>query len=322
MLRVHDLTYKTKEWQASFSFQVDDGEWVGVAGPSGGGKSTLLKLMAGFLTPTSGSMHFRDTSLLERPPFERSFSVMFQESSLIPHLSCEENLKLVLNRPGRVHTAQAPKMEDVLDAVSLPVSFLKRMPRHLSGGEAARMNLARTLLHAAEWMLLDEPFAAVDQELRSKLLLNLEAWRRVNKKGLFVVSHEPSDALLMADRLLFIESGAIKANDRPDVLALKPKTETMAKLLKCGNVFEFGGRNVFVALSDVYTAPEDWDSSGGISAQDVITISLPNVKLSMAAGVQQVTDLSAKRIWSFPLGRPFDGKLYVLRQSLQSLDSH
>ncbi|MCX6123425.1 MAG: ATP-binding cassette domain-containing protein [Proteobacteria bacterium] len=321
MLECKELCYLTKTWRASFSFTASAGQWLGVAGPSGGGKSTLLKLLAGFIQPTSGdilrgSRELLNQSLVGLAPSLRGFSMMFQQSSLLPHLTCQQNLDLVLTRVSEAAHKRRERITAALEVACLSSVFLTRKPGQLSGGEQARMNLARTLLLQAEWLLLDEPFAAIDQDLRMKILSHLEAWRQRRGVGIVLVSHDPADALLMADKLLYIEGGEVLAEGDPQELAKKPRNASMGRLLKRGTVFREGEESFYGLPEDFYT---DLAEAQNATAGEVLTIKIQSYKIVFTGAAQYVVDLSRGMTWMLPQGVIFKGFLFVSKESLHRL---
>ena len=171
--------------------ELADGELLAVMGPSGCGKSTLLNLIAGLLRPTSGTL--RSDSL--RPAY------VFQEPRLFPWLTVEQNLRAVL--PPKADPAV---IADALAQVELPDAG-RLFPAALSGGMKTRVSLARALVYGGDLMLLDEPFAALNEELRTQLLHRLKARLKQTGSSAILVTHQREDAEAFADRIFRLPQG-------------------------------------------------------------------------------------------------------------------
>ena len=192
MLKISDLSfsYSQKKILDGFSLTVKRGEIVALMGPSGCGKSTLLNLIAGFQKPQGGT--------IESGAARTSY--VFQEPRLFPWLTVEENLLAVL--PTRDATAQE-QMERALAAVSL-TDAKALYPAELSGGMKSRISLARALVYNGELFLLDEPFSALDQTLRSSLAQALRQEFKERGTTVLLVTHDATEAAALADRTVIL----------------------------------------------------------------------------------------------------------------------
>ena len=192
MLKISDLSfsYSQKKILDGFSLTVKRGEIVALMGPSGCGKSTLLNLIAGFQKPQGGTIESGAARI----------SYVFQEPRLFPWLTVEENLLAVL--PTRDVTAQE-QMERALAAVSL-TDAKALYPAELSGGMKSRISLARALVYNGELFLLDEPFSALDQALRSSLAQALRQEFKERGTTVLLVTHDATEAAAMADRTVIL----------------------------------------------------------------------------------------------------------------------
>lgn len=192
----------------TMSLSVQKGEFVCVVGASGCGKSTMLGLVAGLDTPSSGQVHVSG----ERP------ALMFQESALFPWLSVEENVAFPLQMRGVPRRERAAKVAELLALVHLE-KFARRRPHELSGGMKQRVALARALAQQAELLLMDEPFAALDAMMRDHLHGELEAlWQKTGLTVVFV-THNVREAVRLGDRVLLLSSrpGRLVAEYRVDL---------------------------------------------------------------------------------------------------------
>lgn len=195
--------------QGEFALQVDAGfaaPFTALIGPSGGGKSTVLNLIAGFVAPEAGRVLWNGQDITDLPPAKRPVSILFQDNNLFPHLTIAANLALALTTKRPTERERA-LIDQALSEVGL-ANMGDRKPAELSGGQQGRAALARVLLQDRPLMLLDEPFAALGPALRAEML-DLVA-RLASAKGIAVVmvSHAPEDAQRVAGET------AIVANDK------------------------------------------------------------------------------------------------------------
>nr|WP_314170768.1 thiamine ABC transporter ATP-binding protein [uncultured Aggregatibacter sp.] len=197
----------------TFDLQVVAGERIAIVGPSGAGKSTLLNLIAGFVLPTRGEIWLNGENHTQSAPYERPVSMLFQENNLFPHLTVQQNLALGLKTSLKLTALEQDQIERVADAVGL-TSFLSRLPNSLSGGQKQRVALARCLLRDKPILLLDEPFSALDPELRMEMLNLIDELCHSKKLTLLLVTHQPSELTGKVDRMLRIENGRISQQEK------------------------------------------------------------------------------------------------------------
>ena len=197
----------------TFDLQVAAGERIAIVGPSGAGKSTLLNLIAGFVLPTQGNIWLNGENHTRSAPYERPVSMLFQENNLFPHLTVQQNLALGLKTSLKLTALEQDQIERVADAVGL-TSFLSRLPNSLSGGQKQRVALARCLLRDKPILLLDEPFSALDPELRMDMLNLIDELCHSKNLTLLLVTHQPSELTGKVDRMLRIENGRISQQEK------------------------------------------------------------------------------------------------------------
>ena len=210
MIRLDSVFLADDTLPMSFDLQVAAGERIAIVGPSGAGKSTLLNLIAGFVLPTQGNIWLNGENHTQSAPYERPVSMLFQENNLFPHLTVQQNLALGLKTSLKLTALEQDQIEQVADAVGL-TSFLSRLPNSLSGGQKQRVALARCLLRDKPILLLDEPFSALDPELRLEMLNLIDELCHSKNLTLLLVTHQPSELMGKVDRMLRIENGRISA---------------------------------------------------------------------------------------------------------------
>ena len=213
MIRLDNVFLADDALPMTFDLQVAAGERIAIVGPSGAGKSTLLNLIAGFVLPTRGTIWLNGENHTRSAPYERPVSMLFQENNLFPHLTVQQNLALGLKTSLKLTALEQDQIERVADAVGL-TSFLSRLPNSLSGGQKQRVALARCLLRDKPILLLDEPFSALDPELRLEMLNLIDELCHSKNLTLLLVTHQPSELTGKVDRMLRIENGRISQQEK------------------------------------------------------------------------------------------------------------
>lgn len=206
MLTLEKMLVALEDWTLSADFTVPTGAKVAVLGPSGAGKSTLLAAIAGFLPVASGRVMWNAAELTAAPPAGRPVSMIFQDNNLFPHLTAAQNVGLGLRPDLRLDADQHKAVDKALARVGL-AGFGPRKPGRLSGGQAARVALARALLRNQPLMLLDEPFGALGPALRAEMLDLVADLADETGATLMMVSHEPDDAKSIADLVILVAEG-------------------------------------------------------------------------------------------------------------------
>lgn len=179
-----------------------------IIGPSGGGKSSLLSLLAGFISPNRGQIIFGKTNCTQKPPADRPVTLLFQENNLFPHLSIAKNVGIGIRPDLRLSKEQQAEIENALEQVGLG-GFGTRKPAELSGGQRQRTALARALLRDKPVLMLDEPFAALGPALRQEMLDLVSEIHKKQGANLLLVTHNPEDALRIADNTVLVANGIV-----------------------------------------------------------------------------------------------------------------
>jgi putative spermidine/putrescine transport system ATP-binding protein len=220
-----------------FNLTVGNGELVCLLGPSGSGKSTLLRMIGGFETPSAGSITIDGEEVIHLPPERRPTGMVFQSHALWTHMNVFKNLAFGL-KLRRIPSDQIKrKVEDVLNLVGLS-GYGTRQTHQLSGGQQQRVALARSLVLEPKILLLDEPFASLDQHLRERLREEVrDIQQRMGITTLFV-THGQDEALAMADRIVVMRDGRIEQVAAPDMLYREPATPFVAGFIGTMNLIE------------------------------------------------------------------------------------
>ena len=209
MLDVRDVTisFEGRPLLDHFSVHLDPGEVVALLGPSGSGKSTLLRIIAGLIMPENGSIEIDDVDVTTIPTHRRSVGMVFQDEQLFPHLSVVDNVGFGLKMAGMPTSERKRRAGEMLELVGLS-SFGDRQIGRLSGGEAKRVALARSLAPAPKVLLLDEPLTGLDRELHDRLAVEVAAILRRAETTAVWVTHDAAEADKVADRIVRLGDGS------------------------------------------------------------------------------------------------------------------
>jgi len=217
------------------SLMVRRGELMTLLGPSGCGKTTLLNLVAGFLIPDSGEIAIAGRRMTDVPAYRREIGIMFQNYALFPHMTVAANVGYGL-RMRRIAKAEiARRVSEALALVKL-AGLEDRKPRQLSGGQQQRVALARALVIRPQVLLLDEPFSALDRNLRASMQVELKEIQRKLGVTTIFVTHDQSEALSLSDRIAVIADGRIRQLDSPDEIYRHPLDRFVASFIGDANV--------------------------------------------------------------------------------------
>jgi putative spermidine/putrescine transport system ATP-binding protein len=214
---------------------IADGEFFAMLGPSGSGKTTVLRMIAGFETPTSGTIVLSGADATRLPPFRRDVNTVFQDYALFPHMNVEQNVGYGL-RVHRVAKAErARRVGEALEMVRL-AGFGARRPSELSGGQRQRVALARALVNRPRVLLLDEPLGALDLKLREQMQLELKAIQREVGITFVFVTHDQDEALTLCDRLAVFRDGRIEQLGSAQQVYQSPATPFVAEFVGTSNL--------------------------------------------------------------------------------------
>jgi putrescine transport system ATP-binding protein len=219
------------------SLSIYRGELFSLLGSSGCGKTTLLRMLAGFEPPTSGKIFIDGTDMTDTPSYKRPVSMVFQSYALFPHMTVEQNIAFGLIQDGMAKSEIRDKVSTYLELVQM-VGYEKRKPDQLSGGEKQRVALARSLVKQPKLVLLDEPLAALDKKLRERTQLELVNIQEKVGVTFVMVSHDQEEAMTMSTRIGLMNEGHILQVGGPTEIYEYPNSRYVANFIGSVNLFD------------------------------------------------------------------------------------
>ncbi len=225
----------SKHWDCiravdAVSFSADAGSFVVLLGPSGCGKSTTLRLIAGLDTPTHGTIHLGGRDVTLAPPAQRGIAMVFQSYALFPHLTVEENITFGLEVRRVDAEERRRRLARVAELLGLG-ALLARKPSQLSGGQQQRVALGRAIIAEAPVCLMDEPLSNLDAQLRGEMRREIRALQRRLGITMVYVTHDQTEAMTMADRIVLMRAGRVEQNGTPEELYERPATAFTASFI-------------------------------------------------------------------------------------------
>ena len=223
----------------ALSLDIAKGEFFALLGPSGCGKTTLLRMLAGFETPSEGRILLDGEDISAMPPHLRPVNMMFQNYALFPHLNVEKNVGFGLRQEGVARREIATRVEEMLALVRLQ-GYGRRRIDQLSGGQKQRVALARALIKRPSVLLLDEPLAALDKKLRAETQFELMELQRKLGTTFVIVTHDQDEAMTVADRIAVMDRGRLAQVGAPSEVYERPASRWVADFI--GEVTLIEGR--------------------------------------------------------------------------------
>jgi len=257
IIRARSVTksYGSEIVLSDFNLDVWNGSIVGILGISGSGKTTALRLLAGFDKPDSGIIEMRNRVISSEdtflPPEERNVGMVFQDYALFPHLNVEKNISFGLSRDE----IKSGRLEEVLSMCNLE-TYRNKFPQELSGGQQQRVSLARALAPRPEVILLDEPFTSLDAHMARDLREEVVSLLRQTETTAIIVTHDQEEALSVCDVVSVLENGSVIQSATPQEIYLNPVSQTVANSVGDPNIlkgFSVDGR-VETSLGTFVTA--------------------------------------------------------------------
>ena len=238
-VRIERVTKKFGDFVAvnDVSLTIYKKEIFCLLGASGCGKTTLLRMLAGFERPTSGKIFIDGVDMTSVPPYERPVNMMFQSYAIFPHMTVEQNVAFGLKQEGVAKPEIAKRVGDMLELVKLS-PYAKRKPHQLSGGQRQRVALARSLVKKPKLLLLDEPLAALDKKLREHTQFELINIQETLGVTFVVVTHDQEEAMTLSTRIGLMNHGEIVQTGTPSEMYEYPTSRFVAEFIGSVNTFE------------------------------------------------------------------------------------
>lgn len=219
------------------SIDIAHGEFFSLLGSSGCGKTTLLRMLAGFESPSSGEIYIDGQPMSEVPPHYRPVNMVFQNYAIFPHLNVRDNIAYGLRRQKLNKAKKYEMVDEMLNLIKLP-EYGDRRANELSGGQRQRIALARSLILRPKVLLLDEPLGALDKQLREQMQLELRQLQRTVGITFVFVTHDQEEALTLSDRIAVMSKGRVLQLDTPTGLYERPGSRDVASFIGTMNFFE------------------------------------------------------------------------------------
>jgi len=245
VLKLNQLAHRYKEdWiYQNLSLEVHQGEWIALLGASGCGKTTLLRSIAGLISPSRGAIFLDGKEITDLPPAKREIGLVFQDYALFPHMTVAANIAFGLPKSER---NSGEKVKKALEEMHLG-HVADRYPHTLSGGQQQRIALLRALAPNPRVMLLDEPFSGLDQHLRQRVRQETLSMLSNSGAATLIVTHDPEEAMYLADRIVVLNNNAVVQDAVPSELYSNPADPFIARLFGPVNSFDAQVENGTVA---------------------------------------------------------------------------
>lgn len=292
----------------SIDLDIERGELFVLLGGSGCGKTTLLRMLAGFETPTAGTIAIDGANMTGVEPFARPVNMMFQSYALFPHMSVEGNVAYGLKRDGVAKAERVQRVAEMLEMVELQ-SFAKRKPHQLSGGQRQRVALARSLIKRPKVLLLDEPLGALDKRLREQTQFELMQLQDKLGTTFVVVTHDQEEAMTLATRIAVMDAGKFVQVGTPAEIYELPGSRFVAGFIGSANMIEgvvrsVDGDLVTVSTDEKYNLGDGGYQvmhSGGVSVGDSVCVAIRPEKIHVNPGDKNlaITDTASEPHNSF-----------------------
>ena len=227
--------YGTTKVLEDLDLHIGEGELVSLLGASGCGKTTTLRLVAGFLDPTTGTIRLGERDLTRLPAHQRDIGLVFQTYALFPHLSVRDNVAFGLKQRGIGGGERKRRADAMIDRVGL-TDFANRYPANLSGGQRQRVALARALVIEPPLLMFDEPLSNLDAKLRVDMRVEIRRLQQANGTTALYVTHDQEEAFSISDRVAIMNAGKIMQLDTPEVLYSRPANAFVADFVGFENM--------------------------------------------------------------------------------------
>ncbi|MBX9950221.1 MAG: ABC transporter ATP-binding protein [Candidatus Obscuribacterales bacterium] len=272
----------------TLNLDVEESEFFSLLGPSGCGKTTLLRMIAGFETPSSGQLFVGGQNVLGVPPHKRPVNMVFQSYALFPHLTVFENVAFGLKSGVKIKTDEiAARVGEALNLVRLS-HLSQRYPAQLSGGQQQRVALARAVVNRPKVLLLDEPLSALDPQIREEMQSELARLQRELDMTFVMVTHDQDEALALSSRIAVFYNGNLEQVGTPREVYERPATPFVARFIGNTNLLEgtlvsADSKSARVKLKDEQEVTIENDTATGITPGDKILVSVKPQALKLVA---------------------------------------
>ena len=298
----------------NINLDIYQGELFSILGGSGCGKTTLLRILAGFERPTSGRILIDGVDMTEVPPYERPVNMMFQSYAIFPHLSVENNVAYGLKKEGMPKSEIRTRVADMLELVQM-TEFARRKPSQLSGGQRQRIALARALVKRPKVLLLDEPLAALDKKLREHTQFELMDIQDQTGVTFIIVTHDQEEAMTLSTRIVVMHDGRFIQSGTPKEIYEYPVNRYVADFFGTINLFEgtvsqIDGATVTVECEGVNAAIRA-QSAEQMSLAEPLTLAVRPEKISITKEPPEPDVAAALRGVVWDLG--YYGNLSIYR---------
>lgn len=296
MIEVKNLTKQYGDFRAldDISLSIRKGEFVTLLGPSGSGKSSLLNMISGMSTPSSGSIEIDGVDATHMPTNQRGLGMVFQNYALMPHMTVFQNIAFPLQVRKLGKEGIRRRVMDVLKLVQLE-HVADRKPRALSGGQQQRISLARCIVYSPSIILMDEPLGALDKKLREDMQLEIKRLHAELGVTMLYVTHDQDEALTMSDRIVLMRNGRIEQQGSPSTLYFEPSTVFSADFigssnLLAGQIKANDGAPVLQVDDATLAIPQAQATSFGIGQSAVLLVRPENVRVSTTANAAETVN--------------------------------
>ena len=286
-------SYGVNQVVKTFDLSVERGEFITLLGPSGCGKTTVLRMVAGFETPSSGSIKMDDQEVSQLPPNQRNVGMVFQAYALFPNMTIAENIGFGLKIAKRPVSEIKPRVQQMLEMIKLP-QIADRYPFQLSGGQQQRVALARAIAVQPKILLLDEPLSALDAKVRVALRDEIRSVQRELGITTLFVTHDQEEAMSVSDRIVVMSEGRIEQIGTPFEIYNRPRTRFVASFVGTLNLLE--GRVIDPAGKIEVQGRELVVASGFPQAKagDTATLAVRPEAITLGNGIENANQLSGQ----------------------------
>lgn len=254
------------------NLSIEQGEFFSLLGPSGCGKSTTLRMLAGFIAPSTGRIHVHGRDITDLPPEARDIGIVFQNYAIFPHMTVFDNIAFGLVERGENKTSIKRKVDAALEQVGM-AGYGARYERELSGGQKQRVALARVLVIEPEILLLDEPLSALDKKMREEMKFWIKNIQKSVGITTIYVTHDQSEALTMSDRIAVMNGGRVLQIGSPVEIYEEPNSRFIAEFIGESNLLS--GRMAEGQVEIGGTAVPIRDARGAATGDEVALLLRP-----------------------------------------------